>query len=42
MNFIAKKELFRFPLGFYFKGMGCAPIDRTDGLNKVEAIVKIF
>lgn len=42
MNFIGKKELFRFPLGFYFRWMGGAPIDRQGNLNKVEAIVKIF
>jgi 1-acyl-sn-glycerol-3-phosphate acyltransferase len=42
MNFIAKKELFRFPFGFYFRWMGGAPIDRVGNLNKVDAIAKIF
>lgn len=42
MNYIAKKELFRFPFGFYFRWMGGAPIDRTGNLNKVDAIAKIF
>lgn len=42
MNFIGKKELFRFPFGFYFRWMGGAPVDRTGSLNKVEAIAKIF
>lgn len=42
MNFIAKKELFAFPFGYYFRWMGGAPIDRTGSLNKVEAIAKIF
>ena len=42
INFIAKKELFRFPFGFYFRWIGGAPIDRTGSLNKVEAIAKIF
>lgn len=42
MNYIAKKELFRFPFGFYFRWMGGAPIDRTGSLNKVHAIAKIF
>jgi len=42
MNFIGKKELFRFPFGFYFRWMGGASIDRTGSLNKVEAIAKIF
>jgi 1-acyl-sn-glycerol-3-phosphate acyltransferase len=42
INFIAKKELFCFPFGPYFKWMGGIPIDRTGKLNKVEAITKIF
>lgn len=42
INFIAKKELFRFPFGFYFRWMGGAPIDRTGNLNKVDAIVNVF
>jgi 1-acyl-sn-glycerol-3-phosphate acyltransferase len=42
MNFIGKKELFRFPFGYYFRWMGGAPIDRTGSLNKVDAIAKIF
>jgi 1-acyl-sn-glycerol-3-phosphate acyltransferase len=42
INFVAKKELFRFPFGSYFKWMGGAPLDRTGGLNRVEAIAKLF
>lgn len=42
MNFIAKKELFRLPFGYYFRWMGGAPIDRVGNLNKVEAIARIF
>lgn len=42
MNFIGKKELFRFPFGFYFRWMGGAPIDRVGNLNKVDAIAQIF
>lgn len=42
MNFVGKKELFRFPFGFYFRWMGGAPLDRTGGLNRVEAIAKVF
>jgi 1-acyl-sn-glycerol-3-phosphate acyltransferase len=42
MNFVGKKELFRFPFGYYFRWMGGAPIDRVGSLNKVEAIAKIF
>jgi 1-acyl-sn-glycerol-3-phosphate acyltransferase len=42
MNWVGKKELFRFPLGFYFKYMGGEPLDRTGGLNKVDSIAAIF
>ncbi len=42
MNWVGKKELFRFPLNYYFKWLGGAPLDRSGGLNKVEAIAKIF
>jgi len=42
MNFVGKKELFRFPFGYYFKWMGGEPLDRSGGLNKVEAIAQVF
>ncbi|MBN8571502.1 MAG: 1-acyl-sn-glycerol-3-phosphate acyltransferase, partial [Ignavibacteria bacterium] len=42
MNFVGKKELFRFPFGYYFRWMGGEPLDRTGGLNRVEAIAAIF
>ena len=42
MNFVGKKELFRFPFGWYFRWMGGAPLDRTGGLNKVDSIASIF
>jgi len=42
INYIAKKELFQPPFGWYFKWMGGAPLDRTPGQNKVEAIAQIF
>ncbi|WP_203295835.1 1-acyl-sn-glycerol-3-phosphate acyltransferase [Luteirhabdus pelagi] len=42
IHFIAKKELFRFPFGWYFRWMGGSPLDRTPGQNKVEAIAKLF
>ena len=42
MNWVGKKELFRFPLGFYFRYMGGEPLDRSGGLNKVESIAAIF
>jgi 1-acyl-sn-glycerol-3-phosphate acyltransferase len=42
MNFVGKKELFVFPLGYYFKYMGGEPLDRSGGMNKVDSIAAIF
>lgn len=42
INWVGKKELFRFPLGYYFRWMGGAPLDRSGSLNKVDAIANIF
>ncbi|WP_299361929.1 1-acyl-sn-glycerol-3-phosphate acyltransferase [Winogradskyella sp.] len=42
VNFVGKKELFKWPFGYYFKAVGGRPIDRTPGQNKVQTIVKLF
>lgn len=42
INYIAKAELFRWPIGWYFRWTGGAPLDRTPGQKKVEAIAEIF
>lgn len=42
MNWVGKKELFKFPFGYYFRSVGGEPLDRSGGLNKVDAIVSIF
>lgn len=42
MNFVGKKELFVFPLGYYFRAIGGAPLDRRGGKNLVDSIVDIF
>ena len=42
MNWVGKKELFRFPLNSFFRWMGGAPLDRTGGLNKVDSISAMF
>ncbi|WP_367753183.1 1-acyl-sn-glycerol-3-phosphate acyltransferase [Flavobacterium sp. WC2430] len=42
MNWVGKKELFRFPFGYYFRYMGGEPLDRSGGLNKVDSIAAIF
>lgn len=42
INWVGKKELFKWPFGWYFRYMGGTPLDRTSGQNKVDAIAKIF
>ena len=42
INFVGKKELFTFPLGYYFRSVGGAPLDRTGGKNNVEATAEVF
>lgn len=42
MNFVGKKELFKFPFGAYFRWMGGAPLNRHTNENKVDAIAKVF
>lgn len=42
MHYVAKKELFRFPLGAWFRWMGGAPLDRSRAENKVDAIAQLF
>ncbi|WP_323788836.1 1-acyl-sn-glycerol-3-phosphate acyltransferase [Psychroserpens sp.] len=41
-NFVGKKELFKWPFGWYFRAVGGAALDRTPGQNKVQAIAKLF
>jgi 1-acyl-sn-glycerol-3-phosphate acyltransferase len=41
-NFVGKKELFVFPVGWFFKALGGAPINRQSSENKVDAIAKLF
>lgn len=42
IDFIAKKELFRPPFGWYFKMVGGSPLDRTSNQKKVDAIAEMF
>jgi 1-acyl-sn-glycerol-3-phosphate acyltransferase len=42
IKYVAKKELFKPPFGWYFRWMGGTALDRTPGQKKVEAIAKIF
>jgi len=40
--FVAKKELFKGPVGWLLRKSGGIALDRTQGQNKVEAISKMF
>ena len=42
VNFIGKKELFVFPIGWFLRKLGGAPIDRQTKENKVKAIAELF
>jgi 1-acyl-sn-glycerol-3-phosphate acyltransferase len=42
INFVGKKALFYWPIGWYFKWMGGEPLEREKSENKVEAITKVF
>lgn len=42
INFIAKKELFAFPFGWYFKWMGGAPVDRSSKQHTVQQVAQLF
>lgn len=41
-NFVGKKELFKWPFGWYFKAVGGAPVVRKSNENQVEAIARLF
>lgn len=42
MHYVAKKELFVFPFGYFFKWTGGTPLNRGKNENKVSSIAKIF
>ncbi len=41
-NFVGKKELFKWPFGWYFRAVGGAPVERKSNENQVEAIARLF
>ena len=41
-HFMAKKSLFRWPLGGFMRDMGGVEVDRTGGLNYVQAMIDEF
>ena len=42
IHFLAKKQLFFFPLGILLRAMGAVPIDRSKKGNMVEQVVSLF
>ena len=42
INFLGKKELFKWPFGWYFRKVGGIPLDRFKSENKVDRIARMF
>jgi 1-acyl-sn-glycerol-3-phosphate acyltransferase len=42
IRFLAKKSLFRFPLGILMRLTGGLPVDRSKHTNMVEAMISLF
>lgn len=42
INFLAKSQLFFFPLGLLMRALGGAPVDRSKKDNRVEKVVELF
>src|ERR1044072_2444906 len=42
VRFLAKKSLFRFPLGILMRSMGGIPVDRSKHTNMVDMMVNMF
>jgi 1-acyl-sn-glycerol-3-phosphate acyltransferase len=41
-RYLAKKELFRFPFGTFFRALGGVPVDRSKNSNLVESVAELF
>lgn len=41
VKYLAKKSLFRFPMGFFFRALGGVPVDRSKNTNLVDAMVEL-
>ena len=42
INWVGKKELFRFPFGWLFYALGGYPVDRSKHTNMVDKVLEIF
>ncbi len=41
VNYLIKKEWFKFPMGFFFRSLGGLPVDRSKHTNFVDAMVEL-
>ena len=41
VKYLAKKSLFRFPFGIFFRALGGIPVDRSKHTNLVDAMVEL-
>lgn len=41
VNYLIKKEWFKFPFGFFFRSLGGLPVDRNKHSNFVDAMVEL-
>lgn len=42
IKFIAKKSLFKWPLGYFMRKLGGYPVDRKKGTNFVDFVIDLF
>jgi len=42
IKYLGKAELFKFPYGWIFRGLGGYPVDRNKSSNMVDKVVRIF
>lgn len=42
INFLAKNQLFFFPLGWFLRAVGGAPVDRSKSTNSVDRVTDLF
>jgi 1-acyl-sn-glycerol-3-phosphate acyltransferase len=41
-QYVAKKELFVFPLGYFFRALGGHPVERSRNTNFVDEVVRLY
>ncbi|MEO8069558.1 MAG: 1-acyl-sn-glycerol-3-phosphate acyltransferase [Flavobacteriales bacterium] len=42
VKYLAKRELFAWPIGWFFRAVGGYPVDRSKHTNMTEAVVDLF